>query len=249
MQVSNAMIASMERVRIFKQMHAFIGDLSHSLGLERIGPWLTERIFWRANTADKVVALSFDDGPHERYTPALLRYLEESHVPATFFMIGRQVRKNPDIARDVANGPHEIGNHTFTHPRLPMLGDVQVTRELAETHDIIRDVTGREPVHMRPPMGLFTKRVVNLTEKAGYRTVVGDVYPRDPHKPGTHKIVRRVLGRVQPGSLIILHDGGNTPGVDRSQTVDGVKEIVPRLQDKGYRFVTLSELVRSGNEM
>lgn len=247
MNPGDSLLLKMEKVSIFKQMHTLLGDLSHSVALERIGPWLTERIFWRANTSQKIVALSFDDGPHERYTPALLQYLDDRKVPATFFMIGRQVRRHPEIAREVANGPHEIGNHTFTHPRLPLLENHQVTGELAETHEVIRDTTGQEPVLMRPPMGLFTRRVVDLAENAGYRTVVGDVYPRDTHKPGTRKIVQRVLERVQPGSLIILHDGGNSPGVDRSQTVDGVREIVPTLQDRGYRFVTLSELIAASN--
>jgi peptidoglycan/xylan/chitin deacetylase (PgdA/CDA1 family) len=87
----------------------------------------------------------------------------------------------------------------------------------------------------------------DIAEELGYRTAIGDVYPRDPHRPGAEKITRRVLARVRPGSLIILHDGGNGNHVDRSQTLESVKTIVPKLLEDGYRFVTLSELVASNN--
>jgi peptidoglycan/xylan/chitin deacetylase (PgdA/CDA1 family) len=96
---------------------------------------------------------------------------------------------------------------------------------------------------MRPPQGAFTKRTLDIVEEIGYTTVVGDVYPRDPHRPGTQKIIDRVLDRTVSGSIIILHDGATSKGSDRSQTVEATKEIVPRLQEKGFNFVTVSQLL------
>lgn len=247
MKDSGSMIYKFAELRGAAHVQSMLGDLSHSISIERLGPLLTRRIFWRANTTQKIVALSFDDGPNDLFTPELLQILNEFHIPATFFLIGRNVKKNPAIAREIAAGPHEIGNHTYSHPTLPLLENEKVTRELQDTHDIILKVTGTTPTFMRPPMGLFTKRIVNLTENFGYQTVVGDVYPRDPHRPGTKKIVCRVLSRVRPGSLIILHDGGNGNHVDRSQTIDSIKAIVPKLLEQGFRFVTLTELVASNN--
>ncbi|MFQ5628618.1 MAG: polysaccharide deacetylase family protein [bacterium] len=247
MKKRNSFLQKLEKMRVAEYMQSMLGDLSHSIAIERLGPWLTQRIFWRAKTSEKIIALSFDDGPNKVFTPDLLQTLDQYRVPATFFLIGQHVENSPAIAKEIANGPHEIGNHTFTHPTLPLLDDDEVTRELRDTHEIIGEVTGKQPTFMRPPMGLFTKRVVNLAARLGYLTVVGDVYPRDPHKPGAEKIIRRVLSRVQPGSLIILHDGGNTSCVDRSQTLHSVKTIVPKLLDDGYRFVTLSELVAANN--
>ena len=96
---------------------------------------------------------------------------------------------------------------------------------------------------MRPPQGAFTKRTLDIAEELGYTTVVGDVYPRDPHRPGTQKIIQRVLDRTHSGSIIILHDGGSSKNADRSQTVGATKEIVPRLQERGFTFVTVSRLM------
>ncbi len=228
-----------------ERWQSLLGDLSHTLALERFGPSLTERIFWQARTDRPIVALSFDDGPNERFTPGLLDFLDRESVPATFFLIGRYVQRNPALAQRIAGGPHEIGNHTWSHRMLPFLRAQQIREEITRTHETIIRVTGRTPLFFRPPMGLFTKKTVSIVEQLGYRHVVGDVYPRDPNMPGTQKIVRRVLKRVQPGSLIILHDGGNTKNLDRSQTVKAVQEIVPRLKAQGFTFVTLNELVQA----
>lgn len=222
----------------------FKGDVSHALALERLGPRLTRRILWRVETSERMVALSFDDGPHPRYTPAILDLLARHNIPATFFLIGRNVLKYPLLAQRIATSPNEIGNHTFSHRILPFLSDAEVKLEISQTEEALRIHTGLQPRFIRPPMGLFTKRTVDMIEACGYDTVIGDVYPRDPHLPGQHKIYQRVMRRVRPGSIIILHDGGNTKDVDRSQTVRAVEQIITKLLGEGYRFVTISELVR-----
>lgn len=227
---------SSPRLRLLK------GDFSHALAIERLGPRLTQRVLWRVETNERTVALSFDDGPHPHFTPAILDLLERHNLPATFFLIGRYVLKYPLLSQRIAAGKHEIGNHTFSHRILPLLRDEEVKAELHQTEEAIRIHTGRMPRFVRPPMGLFTKRTVNLIEACGYNTVIGDVYPRDPHLPGKDKIYQRVMRRVRPGSIIILHDGGNTRNVDRSQTVWAAEKIIASLLHEGYRFVTISEL-------
>ncbi len=225
------------------------GDVSHALAIERFGPRLTRRVLWRVETQERAVALSFDDGPHPHYTPAILDLLERHDIPATFFLIGRYVLKYPLLAQRIAASRHEIGNHTFNHRILPLLRDNEVRNEIYQTEEAIRVNTGRVPSLIRPPMGLFTKRTVNMIETCGYGAVIGDVYPRDPHLPGQQKIYRRVMRRVRPGSIIILHDGGNTKHVDRSQTVWAVEKIIDSLLQEGYRFLTISELVNSNERM
>ncbi|NUO78944.1 polysaccharide deacetylase family protein [candidate division KSB1 bacterium] len=220
------------------------GDVSHALAIERFGPRLTRRVLWRVETQERTVALSFDDGPHPHFTPAILDLLERYNIPATFFLIGRHVLKYPLLAQRIAARRHEIGNHTFNHRILPLLRDEEVQSEIHQTEEAIRIHTGRQPRFIRPPMGLFTKRTVNMIEACGYGTVIGDVYPRDPHLPGQHKIYQRVMRRVRPGSIIILHDGGNTKHVDRSQTVWAVEKIIEALLRDEYRFVTISELAQ-----
>jgi peptidoglycan/xylan/chitin deacetylase (PgdA/CDA1 family) len=222
---------------------SILGDLSYAVAVERLGPWLTERVFWRLDTEEKVVALTFDDGPNARFTPRLLDVLADHRVRATFFLIGQHLEEHPSAARDAVAAGHEIGNHTYSHPSLIFLANDEIAAEIGRTDATIRELLGVQPQLVRPPMGLFTKRVVRLIEGMGYRTIVGDVYPRDPHEPGRDKIVERVLARVRPGSIIILHDGGNAEHFDRSDTVEAVAAIVPRLLDRGYRFVCVSELL------
>jgi len=221
-----------------------MSDLSHTLGLERLGPRLVQRILWRVETTERVVALSFDDGPHPQFTPAILDLLAAHQLPATFFLIGRHVRRHPELAQQLAQAGHELGNHTLNHRVLAFLRESLVREEILQTDQIIHALTGHSPRLMRPPMGLFTKRTVEVIEACGHGVVVGDVYPRDPHLPGRSKIHRRVMARVRPGSIIILHDGGNTAHVDRSQTVWAVRQIIKDLRQEGYRFATISGLVQ-----
>ena len=224
-----------------------MGHMSHAMALERFGAWLSPRILWRVNTVEHLVALSFDDGPHPEFTPAIMDILDRHAIPATFFLVGRHVRRLPELAQRLAAGPHEIANHTLNHLILPALRDQDVIEEIRRADHVIREITGRAPQLLRPPMGLFSRRVIDLIEGCGYTTVIGDVYPRDPNLPGRERIYRRVMQRVRPGSIIILHDGGNSGQVDRSQTVWAVERIVENLCAQHFRFVTISEMMKLGN--
>jgi peptidoglycan/xylan/chitin deacetylase (PgdA/CDA1 family) len=173
----------------------------------------------------------------------ILEVLNESEVPATFFLVGKHLEKHPEIAREMVGAGHEIGNHTFSHSLLYMSTKKKIRDEISRTDALLRNIDGFEPKFFRPPAGFFTRQVLDVAEQLGYQTVVGDVYPRDPHLPGKEKIVNRVLLRTVPGSIIILHDGGNTRHVDRSQTLEALAEIVPRLKKNGFMFLTLSGLL------
>jgi len=231
--------------RIFDSttLQSLLGDLSHAVAPERLGPRVTERVIWRAVTDEKKITLTFDDGPHPVYTPLLLDIFEKHDVSATFFLIGKNIEKNFGLAQQVVQSGHVVANHTFTHPLMFKLSDDEMRDEISRTDTLLRELSNHTPKYLRPPMGLFSKRVLDIVEQSGYRTVVGDVYPRDPHMPGTQRIVSRVLSRVVTGSIVIMHDGGNSNYVDRSQTVAAVRELIPQLRDRGFEFVRLSELV------
>ncbi|MFQ5639259.1 MAG: polysaccharide deacetylase family protein [bacterium] len=224
-------------------LQSILSDLSHLVALERLGPVITERILWQADTQQPRIALTFDDGPHPENTPRLLEVLNKTSVPATFFLIGQHITAHFRLAQQIVAAGHETANHTFTHPLLWKLNDQEILSEIERTDTLLRDLNGAHPQFLRPPMGLFSKRVLDVVEQAGYQTVVGDVYPRDPHLPGKDKIVRRVLHRVENGSIIILHDGGNFGNTDRSQTIAAVEEFIPILKERGLEFVKLSELL------
>lgn len=224
-------------------LQSWLSDLSHVVAIERLGPWVSNRVFWRAPIHEKKIALTFDDGPHPVYTPKLLNLLDKFNVRATFFLIGQHIKVNINLAREIAQAGHEIGNHTYTHPPLFRLTNSEMISEIQRTEELIMKLDGADPQFLRPPMGLFSRRVLDVVEQQGYKTVVGDVYPRDPHLPGKNKIVQRVLNRTIKGSIIILHDGGNSNHVDRSQTLWAVEQFVPQLQERGFEFVRLSELL------
>jgi peptidoglycan/xylan/chitin deacetylase (PgdA/CDA1 family) len=222
----------------------FYGGIAYAIGPERWIPRLTQRVICSVPTNEKKVALTFDDGPNPEYTPLLLAKLAEHHVSATFFLIGRNLKRHPEIGRRIVQEGHEVGNHTYDHRILPFLSKVGMRNELESAHRLIADLLNVQPAFLRPPNGLFTGRVLDVAEQLGYRAVVGDVFPVDVAWPGPETIIRRVLRRVQPGSIIILHDGyvGRFDR-DKSQTVRALDGVIPRLREGGYAFVTLSQLV------
>ncbi len=224
-------------------LQSVLSDLSHFVALERIGVRYISRVTWRAPIQEPRIALTFDDGPSAIYTPDLLEILHKYEVPATFFLVGKHIRANLSLAKEIAKNGHEVANHTFSHPLMVRLSNDEIHHEIAQTDELLRSLNGVAPKFLRPPMGLFSPRILDIIEEAGYKTVVGDVYPRDPHLPGKEKICNRVLSRTENGSIIILHDGGNSGKVNRSQTLWAVDKFIPRLRERGFTFVTLSELL------
>ena len=238
----------LKKTKVTKVLNNFrpqllLSDLSHAVSLERLGPKLIERIHWHGPRDEPKIALTFDDGPHAASTPKILDLLDQFEIPATFFLVGKHLEKHPGIARDMVFRGHDVGNHTFSHSLVYVATKNRIRDEIGKTDALLRKIDGVEPKFFRPPAGFFTRQVLDIAEQLGYKTVVGDVYPRDPHLPGKKKIVDRVLQRTVAGSIIILHDGGNDRRVDRSQTLDALSEIIPRLKDRGFEFLTLSDLL------
>jgi len=193
-------------------------------------------------TEEKRIALTFDDGPSPRNTPALLELLARRDVRATFFLLGLRAQQFPSLAGELSEAGHEIGNHTHLHLPLPFLPQRWLHGEIERALDQIERATSVRPRYCRPPFGWFSRRVLDALAHHGQQPVIGNVYPRDSRNPGREKIVSRVMDRITPGSIVILHDGGWHPNVDRSQTIEAVDELIDRLGAQGYRFQTLSEL-------
>jgi peptidoglycan/xylan/chitin deacetylase (PgdA/CDA1 family) len=183
------------------------------------------------------VAIGFDDGPWSD-TAAFVSMLERSHAQATFFMIGRQVNASyrTTLLRELKDGD-VLGDHTFTHPYLTMVGDVR--GQLQGTIAAIRSLTGYTPCVFRPPYGAYDASVVRTASSVGLATVLWNVDPADYTLPGTAAIVQRVLSQVQPGSIVISHDGGGP----RGQTLAAYPRIIAALRARGYRIVTIPELL------
>ncbi|WP_018130164.1 polysaccharide deacetylase family protein [Effusibacillus pohliae] len=198
-------------------------------------------VVWDVPTDQKVIALTFDDGPNPRYTPQILDLLKQHHAKATFFVTGLRVQKYPELAkREVLEG-HELGNHTYSHPSMRQISSEKLQDELTKANQVINHVTGQQTHLFRPPGGHYDETIVNTAKQAGYMVVMWswDQDTRDWGRPGAEKIVRTVLSNIHNGDIVLFHDhGGN-----RNQTIAALREILPELQQRGYRFVTISELL------
>jgi peptidoglycan-N-acetylglucosamine deacetylase len=192
----------------------------------------------------KRIYLTFDDGPNERATPAILDTLEVERVPASFFMVGDHVRRFPNVARMVVSGGHTVGNHTYNHVKLLFAGPEKVRTQLKNTHDTIESVAGVTPRSFRAPHGYRSPFLISIIMDMRY-TVFGWTFGVfDTAKPGVEKIRRRVRRRLRPGAIVLLHDGdGYDPQGDRMQTANALPGIIADARAAGYEFGSLSELL------
>ena len=199
-------------------------------------------VVYRAPTSQKVVALTYDDGPHPRFTPEVLDILDKYSVKATFFMIGREMVKHPEVVRQVLRRGHVIANHTYTHPH-DIEADTQagVIRELDKCEEVIERMTGRRAHLFRPPRGLIDGTVFQIAEEEGYRTILWTVCADHHDAPTPEMMTQRVLKHVRPGGIVLAHDG---TFCTRWKDVKATPLIIEGLRKRGYRFVTVPNLLR-----
>ncbi len=180
-----------------------------------------------------VVALTFDDGPDPRWTPSVLDILRQERVTATFCIVGLLARRYPELVQRVAEAGHTLCNHTEHHVvNLGHRSADAVTDEIASAGASIAEAVGESPRFYRPPGGTLTPGVVEEARRQGMRILGWSVDPFDWTRPGRDVILDRVLSKVRPGGIVLLHDGGG----DRSQTVEQLRELIRRLRAKGFGF-------------
>ena len=184
------------------------------------------------------VALTFDDGPGP-FTPQILRVLVRLHAPATFFVIGRWARAYPQFVADEIHGGCEVGDHTETHPPLAELSASAQTDEITQAADAIRQAGAPYPVLLRPPYGSFDPTTLQVLRDQRMLMVLWSADTSDYLRPGVSKIIYTAVSGAQPGAIILMHDGGG----DRSQTVAALPRIIDRIRQRGFRLVTVSQLI------
>ena len=198
-------------------------------------------------TSEKVVALTFDDGPSLEWTPKILDVLDKYNVKATFFMIGGHVLKYPEVARRVARGGHEIGNHTFDHHVLIYYKPEELIGEIKKAEKVIQETTNQKTVLFRPPKAWLTPTEKVIINKLGYKTILWSLNSKDWVNFDDKYIVRYLVHHIKPGDIILFHDSGGvltTEGGNRQETINSVARLIEKLKERGYRFVTVSELLR-----
>jgi peptidoglycan/xylan/chitin deacetylase (PgdA/CDA1 family) len=183
------------------------------------------------------VAMTFDDGPHPTLTPKLLDVLKARRIRATFYVIGSNVKRYPDIVKRMVDEGHELGNHTWSHPFLTSRSKSSVLKELDRTSEVIYQTVKKVPVTMRPPYGaLYSSQRRLIHKERDMKTILWSVDPQDWRRPGANVVANRIVGHSHAGAIILSHD--IHPGTIRAMpaALDGVK-------DKGYRFATVSMIL------
>ena len=184
------------------------------------------------------IALTFDDGPSEKLTPRLLDLLGQHHIHATFFVIGENVEQHPEILQRAVREGHEIGNHSWSHPNLAKMPDDAVRSQIKRTEEAITSAIGSRPVLLRPPYGSLTPRQKHLVhDDLGYEIILWDVDPLDWKEPGPNIVSSRILKETRAGSIVLSHD-------IHAQTIQAMPATLTELEAKGFKFVTVSELLK-----
>lgn len=199
-------------------------------------------MIWEVHTSQKVIALTFDDGPDPSETDQILAVLRQYNAKCTFFAIGKRIAAYPDVARRVITDGHELANHTYNHIyfKKPISGQ-QIQEELALTEKEIVKVSGRHSSLFRPPGGMYDETLVDISNSMGLTPVLWSWHQdtRDWNRPGVYSIASRVIRNAHSGDIVLLHDHVH----GQSQTLEALKIILPELQKQGFRFVTVSEMI------
>ena len=199
---------------------------------------------WRGATDEKVVALSFDDGPNEPFTGRLADLLALKGVLGTFFEVGANVAKYPDSSRRLLAEGHVIGNHSWSHQFHRCFDDRVMADEVRRTQDILTEVTGVRPTLYRPPWLLRTPGLFRTLDVEGLTPISGEFcHELEPFQIPSDLIAKRAVGRTRPGKILIFHDGFDARGGNRAQTVAAAGKAIDILGERGYRFVTVPELL------
>ena len=230
-------------------------EVSEQPGNQLFGHTLTQ-----GPANERVVALTYDDGPNPPYTSRILEVLEHEHVHATFFLVGRAVQAYPETVRREVRDGDAIGNHTWDHSHLIVLPPAQVIQSIQRTDAAIRAAAGVQTRLLRPPYGSRDWIVMQAAQRLGYTVVMWSTpLARDWEYPSAGLIAQRVLRGVGDGSIVVLHDGNRgllcaaqhmSPHLcDRNADIAATRLIVDQLRKRGYRFVTIPELISGGRAM
>ena len=193
----------------------------------------------RVETNEKVVALTFDDGPDPAGAQQVLDTLQDEQVKATYFLMGKDLASHPELGRKIAEAGHEIGNHTYNHKRMVGVLPSTVAEEIEDTDAEIRKTGYQGEIHFRPPNGKKLFALPHYLSEHNRKTIMWDVEPDSEGTPPAQQIEQDVLSQTKPGSIILLHP----MYASRDQTRQALKPIITKLKERGFRFVTVSALL------
>jgi peptidoglycan/xylan/chitin deacetylase (PgdA/CDA1 family) len=191
-----------------------------------------------ARTAEKIIALSFDDGPNKEYTPQVLSLLAQHKATATFFIIGKNIQGNESVLKQIDTDGHSIGNHTFTHSFFIDFKNLQAFKEeLNQTKEVVFQTIGKRMKLFRPPYGVTTPNLAKASEQLNYSIIGWNIRSLDTTKDTAQIITSRVQTQIKPGAIILFHDASN-------KTIQVLKQTLSFAQENGYKIVSVDQLLK-----
>lgn len=199
-------------------------------------------VLWRVSTTSKIIALTIDDGPSE-YTSDIIEMLKSNEAAATFFIIGSQVEGHESALHDLIRNGNELANHAMHDEPSRSLNDVALVDQVLSVDALLNKAYAAidvepPPKYFRPGSGFFSKRMLNVLKNFEYRLVLGSIYPHDPQIPFWRINASHILSMIRPGGIIVCHDR-------RSWTVPMLRRVLPEIRRRGYRIVTVTELLKA----
>ena len=198
------------------------------------------RAFCNADTKDKVIALTYDDGPDPEHTAAVLDVLKAHQVKATFFLIGEKAEAHPELVQRILDEGHDIGNHSWSHKNLfPFYSKKKMSDQLRKTDEAIEKITGRKPELFRPPFGVTNPTVAHVIKERGYKAIGWNIRSFDTTKQPRDLVFQRISQQVAPGAVVLMHD--------RMFEAEKLTEkLLDFVEKKGYRVIPISEMMKGG---
>lgn len=211
------------------------------LAFEGVTVIRAESVVYNSNIhAGKKIALTFDDGPHPRLTPKILEILDKYSIKATFFVIGVNVKNYPKQLEMILDNGHEVGNHTYSHNVLKSLPKEKIEKEVSDTEKQIKKIRDYDLTLLRPPCGLYDKSLEKIAEEKKSKIVLWSLDTLDWSHTSAKQMSKNILKNVKDGDIILFHDYVS----GEYNTPDALEIIIPILLEKGYEFVTVSELLQ-----
>jgi peptidoglycan-N-acetylglucosamine deacetylase len=215
---------------------------TRKLSLSQLVRKYPDLLLLKGSSSSKKVALTFDDAPDTTFTPQVLDTLKKHKVKATFFLVGTQAAKHPDMVKRIVSEGHVIGNHTYDHKLLTKLSDDAFQQEIMRTQSILEKLCGYTPRLIRPPYGEISESQLLWASEHNYRIVNWNVDSNDWRQLSESQVSDNILKHTKAGSIVLQHSGGG-PGQDLSGTVNALPHVIQTLQSRGYKLVTLPDLL------
>ena len=202
------------------------------------------RIIRKGKKSSDKIALTFDDGPHPKFTPRILDVLAEFNAKATFFITGRNISANKGIAEEIIKRGHILGNHTYNHPRAYFIGRGKLFDEISRTKDLIEDISVKPNRYFRPPYGIITPSMLSVCARLELSIVLWDSNSKDYRREKADTILDRIYKGLKPGSIILFHDRNFADeSLDYTNTISALKSFLEKIILKGLKPVTIEEML------